>query len=146
MKKLWKEFKDFIDRGNVMDLAVAVVMGAAFTAIINATIGDLVTPLLSILTFGIDFSTLSFSIGEGSDAAIFKYGSLIQAVINFLATAIVIFFMVKGVNTLANKRGLDKAEDTKKCAYCESDIPISAVRCPQCTTILDASKVPEDVR
>lgn len=146
MKKLFSEFKEFVNRGNVMDLAVAVVMGAAFTAIINSVVGDLVTPLISLLTFGINFSTFSLSFGEGATAAVFKYGAFLQAVLNFLVVAIVIFFMVKGLNKLARKKS--PAEDTpmKECPYCHSQIQETAARCPNCTTILDASKVPENVR
>lgn len=146
MKKLWSEFKEFINRGSVMDLAVAVVMGAAFTAIINALIGDFVTPLISLITFGADFSTLSFTLGEGDNAAVFEYGKLIQAILNFLTTAIVIFLMIKGVNKLARKRFLDTATATKVCPFCASKIAETAVRCPSCTTILDANKVPKDLR
>ena len=151
MKKLWNEFKEFINRGNVMDLAVAVVMGAAFTAIINSVVGDFITPLLSLLTFGVDLSSLSLVIGQGEHAAEFTYGKLFQAVINFLAIAVVVFLMIKGVNVLARKTIVEidssaNAPSTKTCPYCESTIPLAAVRCPNCTTVLDASKVPKDVR
>ncbi|MDR1087966.1 MAG: large conductance mechanosensitive channel protein MscL [Coriobacteriales bacterium] len=146
MKKLLKDFKDFVNRGNVMDLAVAVVMGAAFTAIINAVVGDLVTPLISFITFGVDFSSLGLTVGEGNDAAVLKYGSLIQSILNFLITALVIFFLIKGINALSRKPVLGQAPPTMSCPYCSTQIPDSAVRCPNCTTILDASKVPKDVR
>ena len=96
--KLLKEFRDFISRGNVMGLAVAVIMGAAFTAIINSLVGDLITPLLSLITGGVDYSSLEVSLGEGPDAAALTYGMLIQAVINFILIALVVFFMVKAGN------------------------------------------------
>ena len=146
MNKLLSEFKEFINRGNVMDLAVAVVMGAAFTAIINSAVGDFVAPLISLLTFNIDFTALSFTLGEGEYAAEFKYGSFIQASLNFLVTAIVIFLLIKSINMTVKKNVLDKASDTKVCPYCKSKIPATAVRCPSCTTVLDSKKVPEDVR
>ena len=146
MKKLWSEFKDFINRGNVMDLAVAVVMGAAFTAIINSAVGDFVTPLISLITFGVDFSSLSFTIGEGDAAVPFEYGNFIKALLNFLVTAVIIFLLIKSINALTKKNILEKDKDTKPCPYCKSTIKISAVRCPHCTTILDAEKIPEDVR
>lgn len=129
-----------------MDLAVAVVIGAAFTAIINSVVGDFVTPLISLITFNVDFSTLHFTIGEGKDAASFRYGQLIQATMNFFVTAIVIFFIIKGANTLAKKQVLNKALPTQTCPYCGSLIAETAVRCSSCTTILDLSKVPKDVR
>ena len=146
MKKLWNEFKEFINRGNAMDLAVAVVVGAAFSAIINSVVTDLVTPLISLMTAGIDFSSLEFVVGEGADAASFRYGALIQATITFFITAFVIFLIIKAINKLANKQLLNKAAPTIPCPYCKTLIPDDAVRCPHCTTLLDSSKVPEDVR
>jgi large conductance mechanosensitive channel len=143
MKKLITEFREFINRGNVMDLSVAVIMGAAFTAIITATTNDLITPLLSLLTFGINFSTLSFSVGDATNPAVFMYGNLLQAIMSFLVVSLVVFFMVKGINTLSRKK--PKAP-TKDCPYCGSAIADTAVRCPNCTTVLDISKVPEDAR
>ena len=144
MRKLYREFKEFIDRGNVMDLAVAVLMGAAFTAIINALVGDLVTPLLSILTMGVDFNSLEFTIGTGDNAAVVKYGSLISAVINFLVVALVVFFLVKGINTLSRKKP-PTPEPTKTCDYCAEEIPAAAIRCPKCTTVLDTKTFPKDL-
>lgn len=142
-RKLFDEFREFINRGNVIDLAVAVIMGAAFTAIINSIANDLITPLISLLTFGTDFSTLSFTIVEGDNAAKFKYGSLIQAVINFFIVAVVVFFIVKTMNKMSHKK---PEPGTKDCSYCGSKIPEVAVRCPNCTTILNEDKVPEEVR
>jgi large conductance mechanosensitive channel len=145
MRKLFKEFKDFIDRGSVMDLAVAVIMGAAFTAIINAVVNDLVTPLLSVITLGIDFSSLQWTFGFGATPATFTYGKLIQAVINFLLVAIVIFFMVKGLNKIAKKKP-EADVLTKTCPFCCEEIPEKAVRCSKCTTILDIHKIPPEQR
>ena len=94
-----KEFKEFISRGNVIDLAVALIMGAAFTNIVQALVKDVVTPLLGIFLGGIDFSGLAFTIGHAS----IKYGSFIQAIINFLIIAFVIFIIVKAINKLEAK-------------------------------------------
>jgi len=146
MKKLWSEFKEFMSRGNAMDLAVAVVIGAAFTAIINSLVGDLVTPLISLITFNVDYSSLQFSVGDSENPAVFAYGHLIQAIINFFLVALVIFLDIKGANKLARKQILNKAAPTKPCPYCGTPIPETAVRCPNCTTILELSEVPEDVR
>lgn len=129
-----------------MDLAVAVVVGAAFSAIINSVVTDLVTPLISLLTAGIDFTSLQFVVGEGANAAAFRYGALIQSIITFIVTAFVIFLVIKAINKLANKQLLNKAAPTKPCPYCKTLIPDTALRCPNCTTLLDSSKVPEDVR
>jgi large conductance mechanosensitive channel len=136
--KFAKEFKDFIDRGNFLDLAIAVVMGAAFTAIVNAIIVDFINPLLSYLTPGIEFSKLVW--GSGPTAIL--YGSFIQSLINFLLIALVIFFLIKGINRMMHR----KPVDTTECPYCGSTIPVSAVRCPNCTTILDPGRVPESIR
>jgi len=146
--KIFKEFKEFIARGNVMDLAVAVVMGAAFTAIINALVTNLITPLLSLITGGYDFSQLAVTLGSSDHPAVFAYGAFIQAVINFLAIAAVIFIVVKVMNKLLRRKAAEEEEavPTKSCPYCAQEIPESAVRCPQCTTILDISAVPQDAR
>jgi large conductance mechanosensitive channel len=89
-----KEFRDFIAKGNVMDLAVGIIIGAAFTAIVNSLVTDLIQPLIGLLVGGLDFSGLSFGIGDAQ----FKYGSFITAVINFLIIAWVVFLLVKAVN------------------------------------------------
>ncbi|MEM1267902.1 MAG: large-conductance mechanosensitive channel protein MscL [Pseudomonadota bacterium] len=94
------EFKNFIARGNVMDMAVGIIMGAAFTAIVTSMVDDLVNPIISIFVGGIDFSSLRFAIGEGENAGTFNYGNFINAVIKFVIVAWVVFLLVKGVNRL----------------------------------------------
>lgn len=138
MKKFLAEFREFINRGNVMDLAVAVIMGAAFTAIINAIVNDLFTPFISLLTFGVDFADLNFVISEGDNKVTFNYGSLLQAILNFFVVALVIFFMVKGMNRISRSKPDD---DTKDCPYCISKIPADASRCPSCTSLIKTSKL-----
>lgn len=91
-----QEFRQFISRGNVIDLAVAVVMGAAFTGIINALVGDILTPLIGVLMGGVDFSSLSITVGEAQ----ILYGAFIEAVINFLIVAWALFVVVRGINRL----------------------------------------------
>lgn len=93
-----KEFRDFIARGNVMDLAVGIIIGAAFTAIVNSLVNDLINPLIGFIIGGIDFSSYQISLGEGEHAATFRYGAFLTAVINFLIIAWVVFLLVKGVN------------------------------------------------
>jgi large conductance mechanosensitive channel len=93
---MWKEFRDFINRGNVVDLAVAVAMGAAFTAIVNSLTADILMPLVGVLLGGIDFAALAFSIGD----ATITYGNFIQAIINFIIVAFVLFLVVKGYNAM----------------------------------------------
>jgi large conductance mechanosensitive channel len=143
--KFVQEFKDFISRGNVMDLAVAVIIGAAFGAITASLVADLITPLLSLITGGIDFSSLSIKLGTEDNAAVFAYGNFIQALINFLFISLVIFLLVKAMGRLVRKKA-EEAVPTKTCPYCASEIPEVAVRCPSGTTILDEGALPTNIR
>ncbi|WBU64363.1 large-conductance mechanosensitive channel protein MscL [Paracoccus aerodenitrificans] len=93
-----KEFREFIAKGNVMDMAVGIIIGAAFTAIVTSLVDDLINPIISLFIGGIDFSNLKYSLGEGENAATFNYGNFIMAVINFLIVAWVVFILVKIVN------------------------------------------------
>ncbi len=136
--KFLNEFKEFIQRGNVVDLAVAVVMGAAFTAIVTALVADFITPIIGILLPSGSLESLTLKIGNAS----FMYGHFLAAIINFIVVALVVFIIVLGINKLMKK----KPDNTKGCPYCGSTIPEAAVRCPQCTTVLDTSKVPEILR
>ena len=127
-----KDFKAFILRGNVVDLAVGVVLGAAFGAVVTAFVANILTPLVSI-PGKTDFSRLQFTIGGG----VFKYGLFINAVIAFLLiAAAVFFFVVRPVNSLMNMRRTepDVASTTKQCAECLSSIPKDARRCAFCTS------------
>lgn len=136
--KFMKEFKEFISRGNVMDLAVGVIMGSAFTAIVNSLVNDMLMPILSMLTGGMDFSSLSIVLGSGEFAAKLNYGSFISAVINFILIAAVIFMMVKGINRVSRKKEVvEEAPVTKVCPFCKKDIALDAVRCPHCTSKLE---------
>ena len=94
------EFREFIARGNVIDMAVGIIIGVAFTAIVNSAVEDLINPIISLFTGGLDFSGLGVSLGDSEDAAVFAYGKFITALINFLIIAFVVFLLVKGVNRL----------------------------------------------
>lgn len=108
-EKLFKEFKEFISRGNVIDLAVGVIIGGAFTAIVTSLVDDVLTPVLGIIVGGLDFSGLSFTIGE----AVIKYGAFIQAIINFLLVAFCVFLLVKAINVFRrNKDAEEKKKET----------------------------------
>ena len=141
MKKFFEEFKKFISRGNVMDMAVGVIIGGAFTAIVNSLVNDIFMPLLSLITGGFDIAGMSVSFGVGDNAATLNYGAFLSAVINFLLIALVIFCIIKAMNTAKDKM-LKKHEEeapaptTKKCPYCMSEIDIQATRCPHCTSEL----------
>lgn len=134
------EFKEFVMRGNVLDLAVGVIIGGAFQAIVNSLVNDILMPLISLLTKGVDFSKLAFVLGEGEEAAKIAYGNFIGAIINFLIMAVVIFIIVKSINKVASigKKEVEEEPTTKVCPYCKSEISIEATKCPHCT-----SDVPE---
>ena len=138
MKKIIAEFKEFINRGSVVDMAVGIMIGAAFKAIVDALVNNLISPLIGIIA-GQDFSNLSFSI----NGAEFKYGAFIMAVLNFFIIAVVLFTLIKVLNTL-HSLGRKKEEEvapaaptTKVCPFCKSEIAIDAVRCAHCTSKLD---------
>ena len=138
MKALIKEFKEFISRGNVMDMAVGVIIGGAFTAIVNSLVNDMLMPLLSLLTGGFDFSGLCIALGDGENAATINYGSFISAIINFLLIALVIFLIIKAINKVSRKKKEEApVPTTKECPYCKEQIAIEATRCPHCTSKLE---------
>ena len=139
MKTFWKEFKAFISKGSVMDMAVGIIIGGGFTAIVNSLVNDLVMPLLSLLTGGYDFTKLSVVLGSGENAATLNYGLFISAVINFLLIAFVIFCLIRALNKMKDKvsKKEEEAPTTKKCPFCKSEIDITATRCPHCTSQLE---------
>lgn len=141
MKAFFAEFKKFIARGNVMDMAVGVIIGGAFTAIVTSLVDDVMMPLLSLITGGLDFSSLCIVLGEGEMAATLNYGSFIAAVINFLLIAFVIFLLIKGLNKLSRKKEAEPVPAvTKICPYCREAIQIEASRCPHCTSKLEENQ------
>ncbi|MBR6451640.1 MAG: large conductance mechanosensitive channel protein MscL [Lachnospiraceae bacterium] len=131
------EFKKFILRGNVMDMAVGVIVGGAFTAIVTSLNEDILSPILGIFG-GTDFSNLTVKLGTGDAAPVLTYGNFITAIINFLMTALVIFLLLKGLNALTAKfkKQEEEAPTTKVCPFCKSEIAIEATRCPHCTSEL----------
>lgn len=139
MKNFWAEFKKFISKGSVMDMAVGIIIGGGFTAIVNSLVNDLVMPILSLLTGGYDFTKLSVVLGSGDNAATLNYGLFISAVINFLLIAFVIFCLIKSINKMKDKLAKKEEESptTKKCPFCKSEIDIDATRCPHCTSQLE---------
>jgi large conductance mechanosensitive channel len=140
-----KEFKEFIMRGNVVDLAIGIVIGAAFTAIVTSLVNDIFMPIIGYLLGGVDFTSLFIVLGGGTysslaaakaaGAATINYGVFINAVLIFLIVAVVLFFVVKGVNAL-KKEPVPAPPNTKECPYCMSAIPLAATRCPDCTSQL----------
>ena len=128
-----KGFKEFILRGNVVDLAVAVVIGAAFGAVVTAFVKDLITPLIAAIFGQTDFSALTFTINKSQ----FFYGSFINAVISFVLIAAAIYFVVVApMNAVAARRAKGEDPTTRECPECLSEIPIGARRCSHCTSEL----------
>ena len=136
-----KEFKEFISRGNVIDLAVGVIIGGAFTGIVTSLNEDIITPVLGMFG-GVDFSNLKLTLGLAKNAPILTYGNFLTAVINFLITAAVVFLLVKVINNITKKMSPKEEAKitTKVCPYCKTEIPVDAVRCPHCTTKLSEQK------
>lgn len=140
-----KEFKEFIMRGNVMDMAVGVIVGGAFSAIVNSLVNDILMPVISLATGKIDFSNLFIALDGGeyaslaaaqeAGAAVFAYGAFIQAIIQFLIIAFCIFMVVKGMNKL-RKPEPEAAPTTKVCPFCKNEVPLEATRCGFCTSEL----------
>jgi large conductance mechanosensitive channel len=131
--KLLDDFKVFLLRGNVVDLAVAVVMGVAFTAVVTALVEDLMTPLIGALGGNRDFSTLDFSLNGST----FRYGDFINKLVSFVSiAAVVFFFVVTPMNHLISRMRREPSTDptTRKCPECVSEIPIEAKRCAFCTS------------
>ncbi len=144
---MWNEFKEFVRRGNVMDLAVAVVIGAAFGKIVTSLVEDVIMPPIGLLLGKVDFTNLFFNLSDGSyatladakkaGAATLNYGVFLNTLINFLIVALAVFLLVKQVNRLKRKAPVEAvAPSTKECAYCLSSIPLKATRCPHCTSEL----------
>lgn len=131
MKKFIQKFKAFALRGNVMDMAVGVMIGSAFSGIVTSLTDNFITPVISLLTGAARYSL--------QDAAAFG-ASFASSVVNFLIQALILFCMMKAVNkllALGRKPAAPQAPTTKKCPYCLSDIPLAATRCPHCTSLLE---------
>lgn len=140
MKEFFNEFKKFAMRGNVMDMAVGIIIGAAFGKIVDSLVNDVIMPPIGWALGKVDFSDLALTLTE--DVTI-KYGAFINTVISFTIVAFAVFILIKAVNTLQAKMLKEEAEaeaaaapTTKKCPYCCSEIPLEATRCPHCTSEL----------
>jgi len=144
------EFKTFIMRGNVVDLAVGIVIGAAFTTVVNSFVNDLLMPPVGLLLGKVDFANLFVNLSGGSypsvaaakaaGAATLNYGLFINNVINFLIVGFVVFLLVKQVNRMQGPAPAPAAPSTRPCPQCAMDIPKAARRCPHCTSELSAAR------
>lgn len=134
MKKFLQEFKAFALRGNVIDLAVGVIIGAAFQSIVKSLTEDIISPIIGLFA-NTDFADMVIPIGAG-----IRYGAFLTAVLNFIIMAFLVFLLVKGMNRLASlgkKQEAPKTPTTKKCPYCCTEIALEATRCPHCTSSLE---------
>lgn len=135
-----KEFKDFAMRGNVVDMAVGIIIGAAFGKIVSSFVKDVIMPPIGLLLGNVDFSNLAITLKqktEGADAVMISYGVFINTVLDFVIVAFAIFIVIKQMNRLKKKEEAPPAEPTTKtCPFCQSTISIKATRCPNCTSEL----------
>lgn len=136
MKKFFKEFKEFAVKGNVVSMAVGIIVGSAFTAIVSSLVNDIISPLIGLLV-KINFADLAATVGGVE----IKYGSFIMAIVNFLIVALTLFSVIKAVNKAQDmltkkKEETPEAPKTKVCPFCKSEIDIEATRCPHCTSQL----------
>ncbi|HXR86446.1 MAG TPA: large-conductance mechanosensitive channel protein MscL [Stellaceae bacterium] len=145
---MWKEFRDFAMRGNVIDLAIGVIIGAAFGKIVTSLVNDVLMPPLGLLLGKVDFSSLfinlssthynSLAEAKAAGAATLNYGVFINNIIDFVLVAFAVFLLVKQVNRFMPKPAEPAPADAKECDYCKSSIPKAATRCPHCTSQLAA--------
>jgi len=142
-----KEFKEFALKGNIMDLAVGVIIGGAFGKIVSSLVSDIIMPILGLILGNVDFTNLFITLGSGSfktmeeakkaGVATLNYGLFINNIIDFVIIAFSIFFVLRQLSRLSRKKEVEVAITSKKCKYCLSEIPIEATRCPHCTSILE---------
>jgi large conductance mechanosensitive channel len=144
-----KEFKEFAMRGSVLDMAIGIILGAAFGKIVTSLVNDVLMPPIGLILGKVDFSNLFISLsGQHFDsladakkagAAVISFGVFFNTIVDFLIVAFVIFLLVRQVNKWTKKQEAPAAPTTKDCPYCFSGIPIKAIRCPQCTSELRAA-------
>ena len=145
-----KEFKEFALRGNVVDMAVGIIIGGAFGTIVKSLVADVIMPPIGLLLGGVDFSNLFITLKEGATAGpyvnlasaqaagavVISYGVFINALISFLIVAFAVFLLIKSLNKLQIQKPATEEITTKDCAFCYSTIPLKATRCPNCTSSL----------
>ena len=143
MSKFMTEFKEFIARGNVMDMAVGIIVGGAFTAIVTALTTNILNPIITFITGGVGANTSALAI-KLSDTAVIDFGAFISAIINFLLIALVVFCLVKALNsfkkTVLKEKDEEEAVTTKTCPFCKESVDINATRCPHCTSELEPAE------
>lgn len=148
MKKFLDEFRQFAFKGNMVDLAIGMIIGSAFTALVNSVVNDLIMPVIGVLTGGIDFSNLfiplndaakeftSLSAAKDAGVPVFAYGAFLTQLLQFLIMAFVVFLFVKQMNRLRKPEPQPQKAPVKICPYCRLEVPLDAARCPHCTSEL----------
>jgi large conductance mechanosensitive channel len=148
---MWQDFKDFANRGRIFDMAVGIIIGAAFTAVVNSLVDDIIMPPIGMLLGQVDFSNMYITLQHGdpmgpyasleeatiAGAVTINYGVFITSIITFLIVALVVFLLIRGINQVQEELfepEEPQAPTTKKCPYCISEIHIDASRCPNCTS------------
>jgi large conductance mechanosensitive channel len=156
---MWKEFKEFALRGNMLDLAVGIIIGAAFTTVVQSLVDDIIMPPIGMLTGGLDFSNLMLVLSQGNPpgpyatpaaaaeagAVAITYGQFINNIIYFLIVALAVFLLIRAINRMTVQKKDEPAEGEpvmKECPYCVQEIPINATRCPFCTSQLEGTPRP----
>jgi len=135
MKNFWKDFKAFALKGNVVSMAIGIIIGSAFTAVVNGLVNSIIMPLLSLLTGKVDYTTMVWLVGETE----IPYGTFLQAVINFVIIALVLFLVTRTITKATPKKeepAPEPAPEPRKCPYCKMEIADDATRCPHCTSEL----------
>ncbi len=147
---MWRDFKAFVMRGNVLDLAVAVIIGAAFGAVIKSLVDDVIMPVIGVATGGMDFSNKfallkagttapppypTLAAAKAAGAVTLNYGALVNTILTFLIVALAVFLLVRAVNRL-HRRPAPPTPDTKPCPFCTMTVALAATRCPHCTSAL----------
>ena len=146
--KMMEEFKKFALKGNMIDLAVGVIIGGAFNGIVSSLVNDIIMPVLSLFTGKLDFANwfialdgntyLTLAEAQEAGAATLNYGNFISGIINFVIMAFVVFMLVKGINKMKKEEApAPAAPTTKKCPFCKSEIALDATKCPHCTSNLE---------
>ena len=146
--KMMEEFKKFALKGNMIDLAVGVIIGGAFNSIVSSLVNDIIMPVLSLFTGKLDFANwfialdgntyMTLAEAQEAGAATLNYGNFISGIINFVIMAFVVFMLVKGINKMKNEEApAPAAPTTKKCPFCKSEIALDATKCPHCTSNLE---------
>ena len=143
---MWKEFKAFIMRGNVIDMAIGIIIGTAFGAIVSSLVNDVIMPPIGLLLGKVNFANLYINLtnqtyanlaaAKAAGAATINYGVFINTIINFILIGLVLFFVIKGINRMQKPAPAAPKPETKPCPYCLTEVPKAATRCPACTSQL----------